>query len=62
MEIDPAIIGVAGALSTVAGLLYRQLLLRAEHAEADARFWRDRALAQAGLTTLAIEEAERLSQ
>lgn len=61
MEIDPALIAVAGALSTVAGLLYRSLLLRAERAEADAKFWRDRALAQVGMTSIAIKEAERLS-
>lgn len=61
MEIDPALVAVAGALSTVAGLLYRNMLHRAERAEADARFWRDRALAQVGMTTMAIEEAERRS-
>lgn len=61
MTIDPALVAVAGALSTVAGLLYRELLKRAERCEAETRFWRDRALRLAGLAELALEEAEKRS-
>jgi hypothetical protein len=61
VEIDPALVAVAGALSTVAGLLYRSLLHRAERAERAEVFWRDRALRQAGFTDLALDEAEKRS-
>ena len=56
---DPATVAVAGALSSVAALLYRQLLLRAERAEADALYWRERALTQMGLADIATDVAER---
>lgn len=58
MEIDPALVAVAGALSTVAGLLYRELLRRAERCEKEVAFWRDRALLSSGLATYASEVAE----
>lgn len=58
MEIDPALVAVAGALSTVAGLLYRQLLQRAERAEEDADYWRDKALESHGLAQIATDVAE----
>lgn len=61
MEIDPALVAVAGALSTVAGLLYRAMLHRAERAEEEAQFWRDKALAQIGMTAIAIDAAEARS-
>lgn len=50
---------VAGALVTVVGLFYRELLRRATDAEADADFWRDRALAAQGLAEIAAEELAR---
>lgn len=53
---------VAGALTTVAGLLYRELLRRATDAEEDADFWRDQALKGIGLADLAAEELERSSK
>lgn len=58
---DPAIIigAVATALSTVAGLLYRELLRRAEAAEQNAIYWRDRAILSQGLSELSTDEAER---
>ena len=59
MEIDPALVAVAGALSTVAGLLYRQLLQRAERAEEEADYWRDKALESTGLAQIATDEAEK---
>lgn len=59
MEIDPALVAVAGALSTVAGLLYRQLLQRAERAEEDADYWRDKALVNHGLAQIATDAAEK---
>lgn len=59
MQIDPALVAVAGALSTVAGLLYRSLIHRAEKAEAAEVFWRDKFFGQLGMTDLALDEAER---
>lgn len=50
---------VAGALTTVAGLLYRELLRRAVAAEEDADYWRDQALKGTALADLASEELER---
>jgi hypothetical protein len=61
MQIDPALVAVAGALSTVAGLLYRQLLQRAERAEEDADYWRDKALASTGQAQIATDVAEKRS-
>ena len=59
MEIDPALVAVAGALSTVAGLLYRQLDHRAVAAEKDRDFWRDKALENIGLAAIATDLAEK---
>lgn len=53
------LVPVVGALVTVAGILYRELLRRAADAEADADFWRDRALAAQGLAEIAAEELAR---
>ena len=58
MEIDPLLVAVAGALSTVAGLLYRQLLQRAERAEKSEIYWRDRALLGTGLAEIAESDLE----
>ncbi len=54
-----ALIAVAGALSTVAGLLYRELVRRAVDAETEADFWRDRALAGTSLAEQATDVAEK---
>jgi len=62
MEIDPALVAVAGALSTVAGLLYRQLLQRAVAAEEESDFWRDKALENIGLAAIATDVAEKQSK
>jgi len=59
MNLDPALVTVAGALSTVAAILYRELVRRATAAEEEADFWRDRALGAIGLATIAAETAER---
>lgn len=59
MTLDPALIAVAGALSTVAGLLFREMTKRSERCEKEAEFWRDRALRLGGLAELALDEAER---
>lgn len=56
---DPYLAAVAGALSTVAALFYRHLLKERDECKADAAFWRDKWLAQAGMTDLALIEAER---
>lgn len=59
MTIDPALVAVAGALSTVAGLLYREMVKRAERCEVEAGFWRDRYFRLAGLADIALDEAEK---
>lgn len=57
--IDPVVAAVTGALVTVAGLFYRELLRRATAAEEEARFWRARALRGMGLAELATDEAAK---
>lgn len=59
--LDAYLAAVTGALTTVAGLLYRALLHRAERAEADAHYWRERYLASLGIAGMALDEAERRS-
>lgn len=54
-----ALIAVAGALSTVAGLLYRELLRRAEAAERERDFYRRKWLAGIGLAEIATDEAAK---
>lgn len=60
---DPLVIigAVVTALTTVAGLLFKELIRRAVDAEADADFWRDYALHEAGLAEIATEQAERVA-
>jgi len=57
--VDPALVAVAGALSTVAIALYRELLARAARCEKEAAFWRDRALHLQALAEIATDEADR---
>ena len=59
MELDPALVAVAGALSTVAVAFYRSLIQRAERAEKAEEFWRDRALTNIGMTDVAVDAAKR---
>ena len=59
--LDPIVIALAGAVSTLAGILYRALIHRAEKAEKDASFWRDKFFGQLGMTDLALDEAEKRS-
>lgn len=40
--IDPIVVAVSGALVTVVGLFYRDLLRQRERCEAEVAFWRDR--------------------
>ena len=54
---DPALVAVAGALSTVATLLYRELLRRARKAEAEADYWRKKALRGTALAEIATKVA-----
>ena len=56
---DPALVAVAGALSTVAAVLFRIEEKRIKDAETEALFWRDKYLGQLGMTDLALDEAER---
>lgn len=59
MTLDPALIAVAGALSTVAAVLYRELVKARDEAKAEAAEWEARYFRQLGLTDLALEEAEK---
>lgn len=59
MVLDPALIAVAGALSTVAAVLYRELVKSRDEAREEADFWREKALLYLGMTDLATDEAER---
>ena len=59
MEIDPLLVAVTGALTTVAGMFYRHLLKEKEEDRAEIVFWRDRALIGTGLAEIAEAEAER---
>ena len=59
MQSDPIVVAVTGALTTVVGLFYKSLLSRAEKAEREVAFWRDKYLGQRGMTDLALDEAER---
>ena len=61
MTLDPALIAVAGALSTVAGLLYRELVRARDEAKADAAEWEARYFRQVGMTDIATDEVEKRS-
>lgn len=56
---DPALVAVTGALSTVSALLFRVLVKRIEQQDAEIVFWRDKYLASVALADLATAEAER---
>ena len=59
---DPALVAVAGALSTVAVAFFRELVKSRDEAKAEAKFWRDKALLYLGMADLASEDAEKRSQ
>lgn len=59
MEIDPVVVALGGAITTMAGVLFRELVKRAERAEADAAEWEARYFRQVGMTDLAIDETEK---
>lgn len=59
---DPTVVALAGVVSTLAGVLYKALLARAERAERAEEFWRARALTNIGMTDIALEEGEKRSQ
>ena len=61
---DPvvAVTALAGAVTTLAGIIYRLLIHRAERAEASETFWRNRALEQTGMTDIAVDAAKRRRQ
>jgi hypothetical protein len=58
--VDPALVAVAGALSTVSALLFRVLMKRIEQQDAEIVFWRDRYLASVALAEMATTEAEKV--
>lgn len=62
MELDPIIVTLAGAVTTLAGIVYRLLIARAERAERGEEFWRGKALLYLGMSDLASENAEKRSQ
>lgn len=57
---DPAVLyaGAIAALGTVAGFYRLELIRRAERAEAEVVFWRDKALGGMGLAVIATDVAE----
>jgi hypothetical protein len=59
--LDPGVVigALATAISAIAGVLYREMKLRAERCERDALYWRERALSSTGLAELAVDTAER---
>lgn len=54
--IDPVVAAVAGALVTVAGLFYRNLLQQLAEEKAESKFWRDRALNSQALAEIAVDK------
>lgn len=59
MTPEVVIAALATAVTTLAGLFYRELLRRATEAESESKFWRDRALEGTGLAEIATDVAER---
>jgi len=56
---DPIYVALGGAITGLAGLLYRHLLKEKEEDKAEIVFWRDRALEGTGLAEIATDVAER---
>lgn len=59
MEIDPVVASLAGAIVTLAGVIFRLQTQRAERAEREAAEWRERYMGFAGIADFAIDQAER---
>lgn len=58
MQLDPVVVALGGAVTTLAGIVYRELVRGRNRAEADADWWRRRALGMTGLAQIATDEAE----
>ena len=59
MQIDPIVAALAGTISTMAVVIFRLLMQRAERCEAEAVFWRDKALLYFGMADMAVDEAKK---
>ena len=59
MEIDPVVAAVVGALVTVTGIYYRDLLKQLADAKAEISYWRDRYFGALARSELAADEAEK---
>lgn len=59
MEIDPIVAALATVVTGLAGVLYRELVRARHEAEKRAEYWERRALGQAGLARMGVEEAEK---
>lgn len=59
MELDPIILALGGAVSALAGVVFRIQDQRAKRAEEEVIYWRDKALASIGLAAIATDEAEK---
>ena len=58
---DPIVTALAGAIVTIAGVLFRELVKARYEAKADALFWRNKALENYGLAEIATDVAEKRS-
>lgn len=58
MELDPALVAVAGALVTVTGLFYRFLLMRIDELTKERDRYRERYYVAIGMAAIATDEAE----
>ena len=56
---DPAVVALAGAIVTLAGIFYRHLLQEKAKADSEAVYWRNRYFGVLGRTELAADEAAR---
>lgn len=55
--VDPVIAAVVGALVTVVGLFYRDLLAQRAKCESESRFWRDRYFGALAKAEIGAEQA-----
>ena len=59
---DPIYIALGGAVSALAGLIYKDLTSRVKSAEEDRDFWREKALTAMGLAEIATDVARKRSR
>jgi hypothetical protein len=59
MQLDPIVGIVVGALVTVVGIFYRDLLRQRTRCETEVGYWRNRYFGALGRTELAADEAAR---